>query len=226
MKKVSLVFLALFAVFALSACTTQAVTCGEGTIIKDGKCVAANIDDDTSDPTNDNNNGALNCDDLTGTVFYEVDFANLENSFVNNEVGNEHTANNFVIWGETETGYVIDNASVVDGSLVIENIDGDQFNRYYDYGLGFQFLNFASDVNYTVCAIIEGPTGQTMTSEIGIYYGFGTKDTIDLTGDQQLILQDFRASDTTNTDRGQYVLFIGNVSGSIKVHMIKIVISD
>lgn len=232
MKKITFLLLTVLATLTLVGCTNTIIQCGEGTVIQDGQCVAANIDDnDDETPIDDNDDetpadNEVNCDSITGTLFYQVDFPSLVSSLVDNEVGNEHTADNFVIWGKTETGQNVDNASIEDGTLVVRDIEGDQLKNYYDSGLGYQFFNFESDTNYTVCAVVEGPTGQTMKSEFGIYYGFGTKDDVDLTGEKQLIVQDFRASNSTNTDRGQYVLFVGNVTGDVIVHSIKIVINE
>ena len=223
MKKILFMSLLLIATITLSACSPQVVTCGEGTVIQDGKCVAPNVDD-TPDPSD--NNGTVSCDTVVGDVFYEVDFTALQSNFVDNEVGSEHNQNNFVIWGKADTVQLVDNASVSNGVLTIEGLLGDQVTPYYDTGLGYQFFDFVTDTTYTVCAIVEGPTGQTVTSELGIYYGHGTRDQVSLTGEPQLIIQDFKPTLTTNTDRGQYVIFTGTVEGDFKVHSIKIVANN
>jgi len=226
------------------------VTCGEGTSLVDGLCVADDTPitcDEGSTLVGDecvldeeplvcdegyheedgacvlDEEPALTCDSVVGEVFYEADFTALSSTLVDNEPGREHTANNFVVWGQSEATTLLEQTSVVDGSLVIQGLIGTQFEQYYDSGLGYQYFNFENDVNYTVCTIVEGATGQSMTSELGIYYGYGTKDEFSLTGEPQLIVQDFRPTLTTNTDRGQYVLFTGNISGELTVHYIKIV---
>lgn len=219
MKKIFLlVFTALF-ILALSACTTQSVTCGEGTVIKDGKCVAP----DYQEP-NDNMD-TTNCDSLTGEVFYEANFEDLASKLVDNEPGSLHTQNNFVVWGQSTDNTLVHHASVDNGVLIIDELIGTQLDPYYNSGLGYQFFEFETDKTYTVCTVVEGPNGQSMTSELGIYYGYGSKDEFLLTGEKQAIIQDFMPTLTTNTDRGQYVLFIGNVSGTVKVHSIKIVVN-
>ena len=97
---------------------------------------------------------------------------------------------------------------------------------YYDTGLGYQNFNFETDKSYSVCSIVEGPEGEKITSELGIYYGHGTKDQVELSGEKQLILQDFKPTLSTNVDRGQYVIFTGNVAGNFKVHTIKITVNE
>ena len=226
MKKLIILTITLFTVFSLAACTQVSVTCGEGTIIKDGKCVAPDVVDnpeDPTDPVDPGDNNSVSCDSITGEVFYEANFSNLESVLVDNEPGNLHNANNFVVWGQTDNGTVLSETSVQSGSLVLNNLAGDQLDSYYNSGLGYQFFDFITDTTYTVCTELEGPSGQTVTSEIGIYYGYGTKDEVLLTGDKQVVIQDFMPTLSTNNDHGQYVIFIGNVSGEVKIHSIKIV---
>lgn len=217
MKKIITLTLLLTLTIVLSSCSQAEITCGEGTIIKDGKCVAPDVVDDKEDVQE------VSCDDMTGEIFYEADFDSLQSSFVDNEPGNLHNENNFVIWGKAELVQLVDNASVLDGVLNIDGLKGSQLDYYYDTGLGYQFFQFETDKTYSVCSIIEGTTGEKITSELGIYYGHGTKDQLTLTGDRQLILQDFRPTTTTNDNRGQYVIFTGNVEGELKIHQIKIV---
>jgi len=241
MKKITYILMAFILIFTLSACTQTEVTCGVGTVIQDGKCVAPDkeiIEDD--DVLTCSEGFSLNeakddcvltitdlvdldCSIFTGTVFYEVDFTALAGNLVDNEAGNLHTADNFVIWGKTGNVSLLNNTSVVDGELIIEGLDGDQLDQYYNTGLGYQFFNFENDKTYTVCAVVKGPSGQKMTSEIGIYYGHGTKDDFDLTGDEQLIIQDFKPTLSTNNDYGQYVLFTGKITGDIMIKYIKII---
>lgn len=225
MRKVVTVLAVIMFVAVLSACSPTAVTCGEGTIIQDGQCVAPTVKQDENDPSTPNDS-VVSCDDVTGELFYEVDFTALQSNFVDNEVGNEHTQSNFVIWGKADTIQLVELAFVQNGTLVIEGMLGDQLKPYYDTGLGYQFFDFETDVTYTVCSIIEGPDGQYATSELGIYYGHGTRDQVELTGNEQLVIQDFKPTLTTNVDRGQYVLFTGNIEGDFKVHYIKIVQND
>lgn len=221
MKKLLILLSVLLITSTLTACTQQSVVCGEGTVIRDGKCVAADapIPNDDEDP-------ALSCDILQGDVFYEANFEALRFSFVDNELGNPHTPTNFVIWGQSETGPLVNDVSVDDGVLSIVGLQGDQLDPYHDSGLGYQFFEFETDVTYSVCAIIEGPSGQYATAELGIYYGYGSKDDFELKGEPQMIIQDFKPTLTTNTDYGQFVIFLGNVTGEVKIHYIKIVEND
>lgn len=219
MKKLLILLSVLMITSTLTACTQQSVVCGEGTIIRDGKCVAA----DAPLPNDNNDDNTLNCDMLQGDLFYEADFEALRFSFVDNEPGNPHTATNFVIWGQSEDGPLVNGATVDDGVLSIVGLQGTQLDQYHDSGLGYQFFDFETDVTYSVCAIIEGPSGYYATAELGIYYGYGSKDDFQLTGEPQMIIQDFKPTLTTNTDYGQFVLFLGNVTGEVKVHYIKIV---
>ena len=191
-----------------------------GTIIKDGKCTAPDPDD------NSNGNNFLNCDSIEGTIFYEANFNQLQSVFVDNEAGNTHNANNFVIWGKIGGVPVLNNVEVENGSLVIRGLEGSQLDPYYDTGLGYQFFNFETDFTYTVCTIIEGPSGQYLTSELGIYYGNGVRDDVLMNGEKQVIVQSFKPTLTTNVDFGQYVLFTGNIAGKFTVYSIKIIINE
>lgn len=217
MKKLLSILSVLMVISVLTACDTQTVVCGEGTVIQDGKCVAAG---NVQDPGNDD---ALSCDLLQGDLFWEADFNALKNVFVSNEPGDPHTANNFVIWGQSDSGLLLDDVTVSSGVLSINGLQGTQLDFYHDSGLGYQFFNFETDVTYSVCAIIEGPSGQYMTAELGIYYGNGSKDDFQLIGEPQMIIQDFKPTLTTNNDYGQFVLFLGNITGQVKIHYIKIV---
>ena len=218
MKKILLLTTFTVLLIALSACTQSVITCGEGTVIKDGQCVAPNqIDDETENTENE-----LNCDSVEGDIFYQADFETLKNVFVDNEAANPHTKDNFVIWGKNESNQLVDEASVQSGVLTISNLTGTQLKPYYDTGLGYQYFNFDTDTSYTVCAIIEGPANESITSEIGIFYGHGTKDEFQLTGEPQLVIQTFKPTLTTNVDFGQYVLFLGRITGEVKVHSILI----
>jgi hypothetical protein len=220
MKKAFSILIFILSVFFLTGCSVEAVTCGPGTIIKDGKCTAPDPDD------NSNGNTLLNCDSIEGTIFYEANFNQLQSVFVDNEAGNTHNANNFVIWGKISGVPVLNNVEVENGSLVISGLEGSQLDPYYDTGLGYQFFNFETDVTYTVCTIIEGPSGQYLTSELGIYYGNGVRDDVLMNGEKQVIVQSFKPTLTTNVDFGQYVLFTGNIAGKFTVYSIKIIIKE
>jgi hypothetical protein len=219
MKKILSITLLLFTLFILTGCTTTTVTCGEGTIIKDGKCVAPDVTVDTKDQNDD----VVSCDSVQGSLFYEANFENISSQLVDNEIGREHNASNFVVWGKNEAGQLLDTTSVSNGTLIVSDLDGTQLDPYYDTGLGYQYFDFETDTTYTVCAIVSGPSGQTLTSEIGIYYGHGTKDDVLLTGNPQLIIQDFRPTLSTNSDFGQFVIFTGRITGELRVSYIKIV---
>lgn len=217
MRKLLTILSLLMVMSTLTSCQTQSVVCGEGTVIQDGKCVAGDYID------NPGNTETLSCDILQGDLFWEADFNALKNVFVSNEPGDPHTSNTFVIWGQSETGLLKDDATVSSGVLTVHGLEGTQLDYYHDSGLGYQFFDFETDVTYSVCAIVEGPSGQYMTAELGIYYGYGQKDDFQLNGQPQMVIQDFRPTLTTNNDYGQFVLFLGNITGDVKVHYIKIV---
>lgn len=221
MKKIIYVCSILFIVTILSGCDTQTATCGVGTLIQNGQCVADpdyNLNNNQTPPTGD-----VSCDSVQGDVFYEIDFDTLDGNIVSNESGQTHNSTNFVIWGKDEGDIPFASYAIVDNELTIPNLDGDQLDQWHQYGLGYQFFNFVTGNTYTVCAIVEGTQGQEITSELGIYYGHGTKDEIILTGEQQLIVQDYTALAATNNDYGQYVMFFGNMTGELIIHKIKII---
>ena len=218
-KRVGL-FVLLFLTVVLSGCTTQSVTCGEGTIIREGKCVAPDtLEDPKDDPVDD-----VSCDDITGDIVYQSNFTST--TFVDNEIGNAHTANNFVIWGQSTDSTLLSLSTVTQSALHISGLIGTQLNPFHESGLGYQFFQFDTDKTYTVCTIVEGTEGQSIYSELGIFYGHGTRDQVELTGNQQIIIQDFRPSLTTNTDYGQYVLFFGTMTGELIVHNITVTVSE
>lgn len=226
MKKSIIGALIVLMVSVLSSCQTEQITCGEGTIIQDGKCVApTKVDDQTKQP-DDQTDLELSCDDLSGNVMYHPNFDTLQSNFVDNESNNPHNASNFVIWGQNDNGPILGDVVVNDNVLSLQNLTGTQLNHYYDSGLGYQYFQYETDTTYQVCVILKGPAGNTVTSELGIYYGHGTRDNVLLTGSEQKIIQDFKPTQSTNVDRGQYVLFVGNVTGELEIHEIKIVSID
>lgn len=212
MRKILLLILSISVTLGLVACDDSQILCGAGTMIKDGQCVAAEIEDDTitQDPVE------VSCDSITGEIFYEVDFNTI--TFVDNESGNSHTASNFVVWGGA-----LETTSVSLNALVIDDLQGTYSDAWHEVGLGYQFFNFENDVTYTVCAIIQGTDGEKVTSELGIYYGHGQKDDVELTGEKQMIVQEYTPFSTTNTANGQYIIFLGNLTGEFVVHSIKII---
>lgn len=226
MRKLTMILTLFTLVFVLTSCAQATVVCGEGTVIKDGQCVAPTTDDNTDTPTDNETPVDVNCDSITGEIFYEANFTDLQNSFVTNEPGDLHDQSNFVIWGQGNDVFLANQATVENGSLVVNGLSGTQLDQFHNTGLGYQYFAYENDHTYTVCAVVEGPTGQSLYSEIGIYYGFGTKDEVVLEGTPQVIIQDFRPTLTTNTDRGQYVIFMGNITGELKIHSIKIVQND
>ena len=89
MNRKLLLIVIVLVTFGMTACENTSITCGEGTIIQDGQCVAPDAKDDNQDPQN--NTSEASCDDLTGNVFYEADFSTLANKLVDNEDSNPHT---------------------------------------------------------------------------------------------------------------------------------------